>query len=407
MRSFRDFVDEMAKNPTEDLMNAVIDRAEGNKLSDEDIAYLTMRLAESGEILPKPISGTTADIASTGGPSSLSTLLTPLYLQALGYSVPKLAVPGRPAGGIDVLAQIPGYRFELAPTEVSHLLEKHGYAHFLASKHFAPLDGLFFSYRKRIGKINIPGLAVASLLAKKTAVGVSVVGLDVRVAPHGNFGSSISEASENAKLFCRVASLVECSALCFLSDGKAPYQPYIGRGEALVGMLQIITGKADPWLRQHGDACCAMSHRLARLNPKIEPIGRPSRTSIYELFRENLEAQGSSFENFQQRASVVISQHSLYVTAPQSGFLDISLEMLRNLLVKFQSSTATAEIPFTDPCGIILRQPRGAYVQRGDLLATVRAPGQISEEMLDGVNSALPVKTAPLSDTYFIEVSHE
>ncbi len=59
-----------------------------------------------------------ADVASTGGPSSLSTLLSPLFLRAGGAVVPKLGVPGRPAGGIDCLAQIPGYRTELSAQEV-------------------------------------------------------------------------------------------------------------------------------------------------------------------------------------------------------------------------------------------------------------------------------------------------
>jgi pyrimidine-nucleoside phosphorylase len=387
-------------------MSALIGRAEQDKLNDEDIAYLTVRLAESGEIVSESALSTTADIASTGGPSSLSTLLTPLYLRALGYLVPKLAVPGRPAGGIDVLAQIPCYRVEFTPTEMNRLLKESGYVHCLASKQFAPLDALFFSFRKRTGKINIPGLAIASLLAKKKAAGVSVVGLDVRVAPHGNFGTTISEATENAKCFCRVASLVGCQALCFLSDGRAPYQPYIGRGEALAAVLHVITGKADQWLRKHDDACYAMAHRLAILEPQGGPVARPSSISISHIFRENLEAQGAAYNDFEHHASSVLGQHTISVTAPCDGFLDVNLEELRTLLVHFQGITATTAIPFTDPCGIILRQPRGSYVQKGDLIATVRAPEQFSEDMLIGVRAGLPVTVAPLSDTYFNEVSY-
>ncbi len=48
-----------------------------------------------------------ADVASTGGPTSLSTLICPLFLRAAGAVVPKLGVPGRPAGGIDSSLKFP------------------------------------------------------------------------------------------------------------------------------------------------------------------------------------------------------------------------------------------------------------------------------------------------------------
>ena len=49
-----------------------------------------------------------ADVASTGGPGSLSTLLPPFVLSTLGCNVVKLGVPGRSAGAIDSLATLPG-----------------------------------------------------------------------------------------------------------------------------------------------------------------------------------------------------------------------------------------------------------------------------------------------------------
>lgn len=74
-----------------------------NGLQLEEVASLAVKMANSGALLPASPSAT-ADVASTGGPSSLSTLICPLFLNLKGFTIPKLSVPGRPAGGIDVLA---------------------------------------------------------------------------------------------------------------------------------------------------------------------------------------------------------------------------------------------------------------------------------------------------------------
>jgi hypothetical protein len=68
-------------------------------------AELATALASSGEVYD-PHCLLTADVASTGGPSSLSTLLCPLFLRVGGLVVPKLGVPGRPAGGTNMSQSI-------------------------------------------------------------------------------------------------------------------------------------------------------------------------------------------------------------------------------------------------------------------------------------------------------------
>ena len=104
----------------------------------------------------------------------------------MGCIVPKLGVPGRPAGGVDSLAQIEGYSVNLKPMEVRRTIERCGYAHFLADTNHAPLDKQLFAFRQQVGAQNVPELAIASILAKKIAVGLQRAGLDIRVAEHGN-----------------------------------------------------------------------------------------------------------------------------------------------------------------------------------------------------------------------------
>lgn len=403
--SFRKLVDRFAESPSDDGMKQIVDHVQRYGLSDEEIAHLALRLAESGEMLRLAPTAVTADIASTGGPTSLSTLLCPLYLRTLGYTVPKVGMPGRPAGGVDVLAQIPSYRIRFTASEVETLLKESSYVHLLASDSFAPLDAALFSFRQRSNTLNIPDLAIASLLAKKKAVGVSLVGLDVRVAPYGNFGPSFLTASRNAARFCRVASLLGSHARCFLTDATRPYQPFIGRGESLIALFQVLNNKSEPWLRKHEEMCYAMAYRLSLLQPLKDPV-RPDFRDVRSAFIENLEVQGSSYAEFEKHVSEILDSHSQYIRASRDGFLDVDLAALRSAMVRLQKSTLTPDTPFPDPCGIILKRECGAYVTKGEVLATLRCVDASAREMVKDVTASLCITSEPVSRLYFEEIDN-
>jgi pyrimidine-nucleoside phosphorylase len=133
------------------------------------------------------------------------------------------------------------------------VIDQCGYAHFLAGAEFAPLDAALFRFRQKVGAQNIPALAIASILSKKIACGVKFAGLDVRTATHGNFGSDFSEAGDAARAFCAAATAAGLTPVAFLTDARAPYQPFFGRGESLMALRMIFEKRGDAWLAEHDD----------------------------------------------------------------------------------------------------------------------------------------------------------
>lgn len=362
----RKTIDEFAKHRDASTMDTLIARFCEPNLPDECIAHLAKRLAESGEVLSHSRSDRTADIPSTGGPSSLSTLLCPLQLVAAGAKVPKLGVPGRPAGGIDVLACIPGFNPTLDSAQVSACLDGCGYAHFLAGQRFAPLDALLFSYRQQVGAQDVAPLAIASLLSKKIAVGVKQVTLDIRVAPFTNFGDW-DVARTNASRFISVATHLGISATCVLTDCRVPYQGYIGRGESLVALKTLFEGNATPDLLSHVSLCQRMA---------ADCLGKainPSPADLADVFRSHLEHQGTTWARFEQKSQQVLSQPKSAIEAKTDGYLAIDLDSVRRILTACQRNHITEDDPFPDPCGIVLTVSCGAAVHRGDVIAEVRA----------------------------------
>jgi thymidine phosphorylase len=369
MNAHLDIIDRFLQFQTEATMSDLIAAASHAVLSIDDVYHLANGMAHSGILLPKSSTHVTADIASTGGPGSLSTLLAPLYLRAAGCVVPKLGVPGRPAGGVDVLAQLPGYKLELSEREIQQVLERCGYAHFLVNENFAPLDAIFFRYRQKNNGQNIPALTAASLLAKKIAGGLNFVGLDVRVASHGNFGNHFDEARNSASLFCAAAAKGGIKAVAELTDGRQPYQPYLGRSEAILALEAVLQGSCGDWLAAHRGRCQEMAEHVVGLAG--ECAGLYDQCSLQSAFFSNIEAQGSSVDGFHEMARSVANAPRRELTASRDGYASTDLERTRSIFERVNVGKIQ-ETRFPDELGIILRYMPTARLRRGDALASIR-----------------------------------
>lgn len=342
----------------------LIQKAKSQELSIQEIYDLAEALAQSGQIIAFE-EFDTYDVASTGGPSSLSTLLCPLYLAAAGGYVPKLGVPGRPAGGIDVLQQIPGFNSKIPSNQLEAVLHESRYAHFISEGIYAPLDADTFRYRKSIDAQAIPELVVASLIAKKVAVDVKKIGLDVRIAKHGNIGSTFAAGHSFAIKFLELARMFDRNAVCFLTDASAPFQPFIGRGEALIALSKIFEGCSCSWLQKHNQLCGKMSEGLLLACKTV------SSGSLKQAFENNICAQGSKFELFLAKVNEIQSQPRHLVIADKDGYVHYNLLQIRNFITYYQSKEER-HIIFPDPVGIELLASEEENVLKGQPLVSIR-----------------------------------
>lgn len=336
----------------------------------ESVALLAHALAKSGQMLGPYCSS--ADVASTGGPSSLSTLLCPLYLRHLGFVVPKLGVPGRPAGGVDVLALVPGYSTDLAPSEIDRAILDAGYAHFMGGDRFAPLDARLFAYRQQHGAQQVPALVAASLISKKLAVGLSRAGVEVRVGPHGNFGADWNEARLNTRFLVAAAEAAGVDVVCFLTDATVPFQPFIGRGEALTAVASLLRAEAGTWLRRHASECWKMALVTAGIRDAPEPDPEVLRPYV----ETNLIAQGASIDAFFDRADSVASEPRTTIVAPERGCWLPDLGELRTVILQHQRNSSEE---FGDACGAVILAEPGSPVATGGAIASWRGLGDIGQ----------------------------
>lgn len=360
-------------------LSSIIEKLENENASDDAMVNLINELAYSGNVLNW--TNCVFDFASTGGPSSLTTLLVPLFLYGLGVGVINLAVEGRPAGAIDVLSQIEGYNLNCVQRKTEFRYPF--YVHLAANESFAPLDKALFEYRKRVGKVDVPNLAIASLISKKIASGADNIGLDIRISEFGNFGKSWSQCANNAKKFNRVASVFGINSTCFLSDANNPYQRYIGRGEALEALYALLEGTEDVQLLSHKDYCWDIACYL------VEKTGRAVKNKNVELkrcFQENLAFQGSKYNAFLDAVQQVKKQARHSVCADEDGYIRYDLKKIRDYIVSRQQEL-TGKENYPDPCGITLLCGTGDYVSCGTPVISVRNYRKEDAHMFYGMYS--------------------
>lgn len=365
----------------------VVLQARNGGLTIDQIARLANHLASSGAIL-KSMDKIAADLASTGGPTSLSTILCPPMLVSTGWTVAKLGVPGRPAGGVDVLGSILGYEVAMDVARAETILNTCKYVHAEAGKTFAPADATFFRYRQSVGAQAIPDLAIASLLSKKLAMGLKRVGLEVRVAPHGNFGADRATARRHAIRFCHVGSALGLEPVCILTEAARPFQPYVGRSEALLALKEVLEGSEGDWLGDHLADCAKMSATVSGLS-----TNEIDRAEFAAATRANILAQGGSMEAFEARAAQVIRESHRVLKAPAGGYLEYDLGALRSAVLEAQGTSSDG---WPDEAGVTLIARPGEWVDPGQKVMDVRCPDR-----------AWPAMNAALAGSLRIGHRHE
>jgi pyrimidine-nucleoside phosphorylase len=399
-KNARQVIDNFSCCPSEDNMKKLVIYTQETDFDDKEILYLANKLANSGRKIEKNKDFQTCDIPSTGGPSSLSTLISPLFLKIMGNYVLKLGVPGRPAGGIDVLAQIPGYNVNPDQKQLNEWLKRSSYVHFLANKNYAPLDAILFQYRRRTNSVDILSLAIASLLSKKIAVGIDFVGLDIRVSSFGNFGKSWSVARQNATRFNKIAGLAGIQSTCFLTNCNIPQQPYIGRGEAILALHKMFSNEFDSCLEKHIKVCYEMSNSIS----KNKNSYRYDFNTLRDAFYENIELQGGSISSFTQIAKTIEKDHKYKILAHQKGLLSIDLEHIRRSIFEIQSKCLGN---FPDNCGIVLKADSNKFVNKGDDICSFRCEESYKEVLEENLKESFTITSHNLKEMKSEEIKFE
>jgi AMP phosphorylase len=354
-------------SPTE--LTAFVTAAYIHELDMNEIEHLTRSMVDTGDTL-KFSTHPIVDKHSIGGvPGNKISLLIVPILAASGLKIPKTssrAITG--AGGtadlMEVLAPV-----EFSATEVQLMTEKvGGTIVWGGATNIAPADDRIILVEYPF-KIDARGQMLASVMAKKMAVGADLLVIDIPVGENTKV-RDISEGRKLAREFVELGERLGIEVQCALTYGESPVGHTIGPALEVQEALSVLEGVKEP------NSLILKSIHIAGI--ALEMAGKAARGKGYELaqdiivkgdalqkLKEIIEVQGG--DPTVKSEDIVPGDHSFEVRAPDSGYV---VGLNNRALITL---ARIAGAPHEKGAGIYLHAKKGTRVKKGDPIFTIYA----------------------------------
>lgn len=340
-----------------------------NPLDMDEIEHLTRAMVETGEQI-KFASHPIVDKHSVGGvPGNKISLLVVPIIAASGLKIPKTssrAITG--AGGTADLMEVLAF-VEFSSAEVHQMTEKvGGVIVWGGATNIAPADDRIILQEYPL-KIDARGQMLASVMAKKFAVGANLVVIDIPVGQYTKI-ANLQDGRKLAREFIDLGERLGMRVECALTFGDIPVGYSIGPKLEVIEALRVLEGATEP------NSFIQKSVSLAGI--ALEMSGKASRGSGTSMAQDIL-TKGKALEKFRQiieiqggdpnvkSGDVIPGEHQFVVKAPASGYV---IGMNNRSLITL---ARTAGAPHDRGAGILLHAKRGKLVKEGDPLFTLFA----------------------------------
>lgn len=356
-------------------------------MTDEEQVWLTRAMADTGEKIDfeKPV----FDKHSVGGVpgNKVSLLIVPMVASG-GLLIPKTSSRAitSPSGTADTMSVLAPVEFSAAELK-KVVLKTGGAIVWGGSLHLAPADDIFISVEHPL-QVDPESQMIASIMAKKLAVGADFMVLDLPVGHEAKIASS-DEGRRLSFKFINIGDRLGIKMRCGITYGGQPVGYAIGpalearealqalEGEGPTSLVEKSTALAGMLLELGGKAVRGEGQELAR---KILASGK-----ALEKMCEIIEAQGG--DNKIRSAGISVGQCRAEMVAPCEGYITRVSNAAMNQIAR------AAGAPAEKGAGILLHVKEGHKVSKGQKLM------EIFGERDSRVDEAyhLAVKLAPIS----------
>ena len=346
------------------MLATIIARMYYKPLGVDEIYKLVLAFVETGDTLEFP-GRYIVDKHSIGGvPGNKVSLIVVPIVAAAGLKIPKTSTRSITTIGtaekMEVFAPV-----DLTAEEVMEVVKKtNGCIVSTKKLNLAPVDDILLDVQSAI-QLNPASLMIASILAKKKAMGIKYMVLDIPQG-RGTKVRTMREATTLANKFIMVADRLEIMLKCAITYGEQPVGHTVGVAlEALEALDTLEGGRPSTSLIEKSTGLAGILFELVGITGEGQRLAKNILESGKALkkFKEIVAAQGGN-PNI-RKDDIPIGRYVAEIHANVNGYV----VQIDNQLIMEIARRAGA--PQDIGAGVVIPYKGGRYVRENDVILKI------------------------------------
>ncbi|EGQ3404143.1 TPA: pyrimidine-nucleoside phosphorylase [Staphylococcus pseudintermedius] len=384
-------------------------------MTDEERAYLTMAMVESGDQIDlSNIEGIKVDKHSTGGVGDTTTLVLAPLVAALDVPVAKMSGRGlgHTGGTIDKLESVEGFHVEISEEAFVKLVNEDKVAVIGQTGNLTPADKKIYALRDVTATVNSIPLIASSIMSKKIAAGADAIVLDVKTG-NGAFMKTVDDAEQLAHAMVKIGNQVGRQTMAIISDMSQPLGRAIGNALELQEAIDTLKGEGPEDLTE---LVLTLGSQMVVLAQKAKDLDEArgmlqeviDNGKALEKFKTFLSNQGGDASIVDEPSKLPTAQYQFELPAKRSGVVS---EMIANEIgiasMMLGAGRQTKEDVIDLAVGLVLNKKVGDRVEEGESLLTIYANSedveQVKQKLYDNITISDHAEQPQLINTIITE----
>ena len=350
-----------------------------NGMNSEETAYLTMAMANSGEMADlSEIEGIKIDKHSTGGVGDKTSLIVGPIVASFGVPVAKMSGRGlgHTGGTIDKLESISGFNIAIEKDDFVKNVNDIKLSIVGQTGNLAPADKKIYALRDVTATVDSIPLIASSIMSKKIAGGADAIVLDVKYGK-GAFMQTVESANDLATAMVNIGRGVGRKVVAVITSMEEPLGNYIGNALEIKEVVATLKGNGPKDLE---DVCFALAKEMLILagidEEGLDDRIRETITSgrAYEKFKEFVARQGGDVAQIENLDLLPSANINMEVYPEKEGYInEIDTKSMGVASGILGGGRINKEDEIDYGVGIIVNKKLGDYVDKNTPIATIQA----------------------------------
>src|SRR4051812_19403007 len=376
-------------------------------MSDREVSALTERMMHSGEHVDlSSVPGVKVDKHSTGGVGDKTSLIASPLAAAAGVVVPMISgrALGHTGGTLDKLESIPGFRTGLSIEEFREQLAQHKLAFIGQTPEIAPADGKLYSLRDSTATVESIPLIASSIMAKKLAVGLDAMVLDVKVGA-GAFMKRQVDARRLAQMMVGIGRRLDKRVQALITDMNQPLGYAIGNALEVMEVSQTLQNAGPADLTRLSLELAARMIFLGKITKTLDEARELAQAKLldgsgYRKLKDVIAAQGGNPQVLDRFELLPNATGAQEITTSRGGYISgIDAALIGQASSMIGAGRDTKEDTIDPAVGVILEVKVGQKIDPGSILCRIY---HTSDERLENaaelVEDAFKISQQPVDE---------